>query len=466
MPAHRETVPRSGAFARVPRRPAQYCWSVNERTPTGHRDRRRPVSHATGDATSLESQAAASVDASGGPLAEPATPLTPRERFDELSIPVRARLEEPISRVTTMTKRTMELFPVRVWRYFLAQNGFILSSGMSYQALFGIFAAIYVVFAVFGIWLTANDDTMQAFATLLNTYAPGLIGENGIISTDELLQITTTSTSALGLTGGVALVGLAWTAIGWVTYTRIGVRSTFGLPKDERSYALLKARDLLAGLSFGLVLIVAAGLSVATTGFVQWLLELTGLDPDSSWSTFFVQTGAIIVVFVIDTVALGVLFRFLSGAAMPWRRLIIGSLLGSAALSVMQMLGGFLITFASTNPLLATFAVFIALLFWFRMTSIVILVAASWIAVEASDANESLRQLTPQQLEAERRAIEAQAAVTVARVRLREAEADAASANWLGGFKARRVVARAQLDLDEAQAAADRLPHPGRTLGV
>ncbi|ANJ27731.1 hypothetical protein ATC03_14440 [Agromyces aureus] len=396
-------------------------------------------------------------------------PLTARERFDELSSPLRDRFEEPISRVSRITNRTMELFPVRVWRYFLAQNGFILSSGMSYQALFGIFAAIYVVFAVFGIWITGNDETMTAFANLLNTYAPGLIGDSdstGIISTDELVAITTSSTSALGITGGVALLGLAWTAIGWVTYTRIGVRSTFGLPKDERSYLLLKARDLLAGLAFGIVLIVAAALSVATTGFMQWLMGLMGLDPNSSWTAFFVQVGAIAVVFVIDTVALAVLFRFLSGAAMPWRRMVIGSLLGSAALSVMQLLGGFLITFASSNPLLATFAVFIALLFWFRMTSIVILVAASWIAVEASDANESLRELTPAQLAAERRAIEAQAAVTVARVRLREAEAAVESANWIGGFKARRVAARAQLDLDEAQAKADQLPRPRRTIGV
>ncbi|GAA1942937.1 YihY/virulence factor BrkB family protein [Agromyces allii] len=435
---------------------------MNARTSNGRGAGRRSGRNAS-DAPAVDG--APSATSAAPPLEDP-TPLTARERFDELSSPIRDRFEEPINRVTRITTRTMELFPVRVWRYFLAQNGFILSSGMSYQALFGIFAAIYVAFAVFGIWLTGNPDTMKAFATLLNTYAPGLIGPDGIITPDDLVSITTSSTSALGITGGVALLGLAWTAIGWVTYTRIGVRAMFGLPKDERSYILLKARDLLAGLSFGLVLIFAAALSVVTTGFMQWLMGLIGLDPNSSWTAFFVQLGAIIVVFVIDTVALAVLFRFLSGAAMPWRRMVIGSLLGSAALSVAQLLGGFLITFASDNPLLATFAVFIALLFWFRITSIVILVAASWISVEAADSNESLRELTPEQLEAERRALEAQAAVTVARVRLREAEADAAAASWLSGFRARRAVSRAQLDLDEAEAAASRLVRPKRTFGA
>ncbi|GAA1515112.1 hypothetical protein GCM10009761_16510 [Agromyces terreus] len=390
---------------------------------------------------------------------EPAA-RTARERLTELSEPLRERFEEPINRFTTITNKTMALFPVRVWRYFLAQNGFILSSGMSYQALFGVFAAVYVVFAVFGIWFTNNEAAMTAFSTLVNTYAPGLIGDDGIITPQELTAIASTSTGTLSWTGVIALVGFIWTAIGWVTYTRIGVRSTFGLPKDSRSYALLKLRDFVAGLMFGAVLIVASALSVVTTGFLSWLVSLMGIDPDAGGAAASVQVGAVLVVFVIDTLALAVLFRYLSGAEMPWRRMVIGSVLGSAALSVMQLLGGVLITFASSNPLLATFAVFIALLFWFRMTSIVILVAASWIAVEAADSNETLLSLSPEQIEAERRRREAEAAVTVARVELRRARADAASAGWLGGFRARRRVAKAQLDLDEAEAAAARLGSP------
>ena len=56
----------------------------------------------------------------------------------------------------------MALFPVRVWRHFLVRNGFLLSAGMSYQALFAIFAAVYVVFAVAGIWLTGNEQALNA----------------------------------------------------------------------------------------------------------------------------------------------------------------------------------------------------------------------------------------------------------------------------------------------------------------
>ncbi|WP_136706668.1 YihY/virulence factor BrkB family protein [Agromyces sp. H66] len=367
---------------------------------------------------------------------------------------IRDRLEEPIERVTTLTNKTLALFPVRVWRHFLARNGFLLSAGMSYQALFAIFAAVYVVFAVAGIWLTGNERTLEAFVLLLNTYAPGLIGEHGVISTDELTAIASTSTSLFGWTGAVALAGLIWTAIAWITLSRMAVRSIFGLPKDNRAYLYLKARDLLAGLAFGTIILVATVLSVVATSFFGWLLNLIGLAGDRGWQAGLLQSGAVLVVFVIDTLALAVLFRFLSGAAMPWRRMWVGSLLGSAAISVLQFLSGFLVSETSSNPLLATFAVFIALLLWFRLTSIVMLVAASWIAVEAADNHETLRQVTSEQLIAEQRAKEQRALVTAAGVRVREARRELAEANWFGRPLARRHLARAEAELARAEASA------------
>jgi membrane protein len=378
---------------------------------------------------------------------------TARARFDAVSQPIRNRLEEPISKVSTLTNKTLALFPVRVWRHFLARNGFLLSAGMSYQALFAIFAAVYVVFAVAGIWLTGNPDTLEAFILLLNTYAPGLIGDDGIISQDALIDVATTSTSLFGWTGAVALAGLIWTAIAWITYARMAVRSIFGLPKDTRSYLLLKARDFLAGLAFGTIILIATVLSVVATTFFGWLLGLLGLSGDSGWSSGLLQSGALLVVFVIDTLALAVLFRFLSGAAMPWRWMWAGSLLGSAAISLLQFLGGFLLTGTGNNPLLATFAVFIGLLLWFRLTSIVMLVAASWIAVEAADAHATLRSVTPEQLVAEEREREQLALVTAARVRVREATSELATANWLERIPARRRLARAEDELARAEAS-------------
>lgn len=69
------------------------------------------------------------------------------------SATLRERFEEPIARATELTKKTLAWFPVRVWRHFLQHNGFLLAASISYQALFAIFAVIYVAFAAVGVWL-------------------------------------------------------------------------------------------------------------------------------------------------------------------------------------------------------------------------------------------------------------------------------------------------------------------------
>ena len=99
------------------------------------------------------------------------------------------------------------------------------------------------------------------------------MGDEGIISTDDLIAIATTSTSLFGWTGAVALVGLIWTAIGWITYSRIAVRSIFGLPKDTRAYALLKTRDSSVGLAFGTILILATILAVGDDVVLRLALD-------------------------------------------------------------------------------------------------------------------------------------------------------------------------------------------------
>jgi membrane protein len=385
-----------------------------------------------------------------------------RERFVER---FEDRFEDPITTVTTITKNTLALFPVRVWRHFLARNGFLLSSGMSYQAIFAIFAAVYVVFAVFGIWLTGQTQTMDALIDLINTYVPGLIGSDGVISREDLIEITQSNSSLFGWTGAVAVVGLVWTAIGWITYSRMAVRSMFGLPKDDRAYVLLKARDFLAALVFGAVLLAAAGLSVASTAAADHLLNLLGIDTAGGWASLVAGAVGLIAVFALDTAALAFMFLFLSGASVTLRMLWGGSLFGGVALVVLQVLGSQLLGGASRNPLLATFAVFIGLLLWFRITSLITLVAAAWIAVTAADRGTSLRRQSPEQREAEQRAAEQRALLIAARVRSRDARAEFESAPWWRRPAASMRLRAAERELAEIVAADARTQVTGDVRG-
>ena len=131
------------------------------------------------------------------------------------------RLDAAVERATALTQRTLGLFPVRVWRHFLQHNGFLLAAGVSYQALFAIFAAIYLAFAIAGLWLGGSTEAVDGMIDIINSYIPNLIqDEGGVFTPQQVQEIAASTTGLLSITGLIALGTVIWTAIGWVTFSR------------------------------------------------------------------------------------------------------------------------------------------------------------------------------------------------------------------------------------------------------
>jgi len=379
-----------------------------------------------------------------------------RERWEQTQTALRERFDAPINAATEITRKTLAWFPVRVWRHFLQHNGFLLAAGVSYQALFAFFAVIYVAFAIVGIWLGGSPEAVQSLIDVINGYIPGIIAPTGgLITNDQAMEIAMQSTGVLAITGLIALVTAMWTAIGFVTFTRRAVRDIFALPYDSRSYLILKARDLLAAVIFGVALLLGSAITVTGTYAVGLLFSLFGWSTSSGWYQLGISLASILVSLALFAAALASLFKFLSGTSLTWRRIWPGALLGGGAITVVQLGAGLLLRYTPSNPLLATFAIFIGLLLWFRAIGVIILVAASWIAVGAVDDDEPLRH----QSEAERLREEHQALLLAAQVRLRTARAAYDTAPWYRRLQARRAVRDAQQELAEVQAVT---PPPAR----
>jgi membrane protein len=83
---------------------------------------------------------------------------------------------------------------------------------------------------------------------------------------------------------------------------------------------------------------------------------------------------------VFDVLILMAIHRILAEVQVPKMRLLTGCALGAAALLGLKVLGAELLGSASTNPLLASFAVLIGLLIWFNFICRVLLLTAAWIA--------------------------------------------------------------------------------------
>ncbi|MEQ1736517.1 MAG: YhjD/YihY/BrkB family envelope integrity protein [Rhodoglobus sp.] len=280
-----------------------------------------------------------------------------------------------------------ELKPVRVLGWFLDRRGPLLASGLSYQAIFAVFGAVWVTFAVAGGIIASRPALQSALLDIVNTSVPGLIdvGDGGAIEPEHLFEAT-----VLGWTGVVAAGVLIFTALGWLASGRAAVRVMFDLPASPTNVLLLTLKDLGLAIGFGLALLFSAVVTVVATAFLANAFDLLGIRERSEPAQVAIRVAVLVIVLLLDTVVLATFYRVVSGIAIPIRLLAPGTLLAALGLGALKLLGTNLLGGATTNPLLASFAVIIGLLLWFNLVCQLIVIGAAWIAVSADDSEVEL----------------------------------------------------------------------------
>ncbi|HEX7834359.1 MAG TPA: YihY/virulence factor BrkB family protein [Pseudolysinimonas sp.] len=280
-----------------------------------------------------------------------------------------------------------KLKPTRVWLHYVARRGPLLAAGLSYQAIFSVFAAVWAGFSVTGLLLGRSPELRDGLLDRISGSIPGLFnrGTGGAINPDDLF-----SSSVVGWVGVLALIAALLTAIGWLASARDAVRDIAELAAPPTNFLLLRLRDLGLAIAFGVALILSAALTIGSTTALAWVLDGLGVDEYSMTATVAARVLGLALTFVFDVTVLAALYRVLAGVPIPPRPLWKGALLGGFALGVLKVLAGGLLTLTSTNPLLASFAVIVGLLIWFNLVCHVILIGAAWVVVSATDAGAPL----------------------------------------------------------------------------
>src|SRR5690625_2113632 len=129
-----------------------------------------------------------------------------------------------MSQLERLSKWLRQRKPVRVVQHYSQHNGPLLSAGLSFNALFATFAALWLGFSVGGLLLEAQPPLRDAVFQFINRAVPGLIdtGEGGTIPSEALLSVR-----VLGWSGAVALAGLLITTLGWLASSRVAIRTIF-----------------------------------------------------------------------------------------------------------------------------------------------------------------------------------------------------------------------------------------------
>jgi membrane protein len=315
--------------------------------------------------------------------------------------------------------------PARAVLSYLEHHGPMLADSITYRTLFSVFAGLFLGFAIGGIWLSGNPDAMEALVATIGAAIPGLLGDDGIIHPDDLVQPLT-----LSIAGVLALIGLVGAAIGAIGALRTAFRQLGDQPDDQTFFLWVLLRDFALAIGFGAALALAAAVTFFSTTALETLFGWLGVssrDPIYDGST---RAVSILVIFLIDTVVIAGMFRVLSGLRPSARTLWTGSLIGGIGLTALQLLSSLFVGGASNNPLLASFGSLIALLLWFNLSAQVILIAAAYIIAGVDEehdrvhARHSAPTIALRRLQrAERRATDAATELTAARaavVRVRQ----------------------------------------------
>jgi membrane protein len=292
-----------------------------------------------------------------------------------------------IERVQGLVALIQQLKPVRVFTHYAARRGPILAAGLAYQAIFSVFAALWAVFSAAGIVIGANPDLRDALLDVISTSVPGLLdrGDGGAVDPEDLFSAT-----VLGWIGALGIGVSLFTALAWLSSSRDAVRDIAELAAPPTNFLLLRLKDLGLAIVFGLALIVSAALSLGSISLLAWVLENLGVDERSVGATVAARILGLVLAFALDVCVLAGLYRILAGVPIPPRPLWQGAIIAAAALGVLKALGSVLLGGASSNPLIASFAVIIGLLIWFNFVCQVILAGAAWVVVSAKDAGVPL----------------------------------------------------------------------------
>ncbi|TFV82518.1 YihY/virulence factor BrkB family protein [Microbacterium sp. dk485] len=275
--------------------------------------------------------------------------------------------------VSRLTAWALARRPVRAFLLYSRHRGPMLADSVTYRTLFALFAGVLLGFSVAALWLAGNREAWNALVGALDAAVPGLVG---VIDLDAVRAPT-----GLTVAGIVSAIGLVGAAIGAVGSLRSALRSIAGVAVDDVLFIWVILRNLLLAIGIGLGLAAAAAATFLATAGLSVLTGWLGIPEGEPALGFVAWLVSALVVFVLDTLVVGVSFRLLSGIRARPRTLWLGAMLGGFGLTVLQQLSGLFVGGAAANPLLTTFASFIALLLWLNLSSQVILIAAAYIVM-------------------------------------------------------------------------------------
>jgi membrane protein len=264
--------------------------------------------------------------------------------------------------------------PWRAWKRYGNARGNILAAGVGYFAFFSIFPAVALAFTVFGFVLRTHPELLHSIADNLNANLPGFVMDAQ--HPKGLIPIQAPRAAALTITGVIAFVSLVLAGMGWLGAVREGIRAVFGVQGSAGNLVSTKLRDLGVLFTLGLGIALTAVLTGGVGAVASWAAGRIGM----SGRGWILMVAGLAVSVLADTGLMMLLLRVLSGVPAPWRDLSQGAVVGGVGFSLLKLSAATLLPRVTANPLFASIAIVVGLLFWLNLIARLTLIAAAWAA--------------------------------------------------------------------------------------
>lgn len=275
---------------------------------------------------------------------------------------------------------------MRMAARFTNRLGMQFAGAVTYFSVLAMVPILMFAFAIAGMTLTEFRpdmlDSLKESVLGLISGAPGEVTDtiSGII--DDALN----NWAGIGVLG---LIGLAYAGSGWIKNLKSAIRAQFRPMFDEaenksnivvetlKNIGTLILMLLAVGVTFG----IASAATAMTGTIIGWLglEDVTGIGVITRILSFLVSLLAGWLLFLF-------LYRVMPENRPPTRALLIGALIGSVILAVLQYFAGALVGSFLNNPAAALFGPIIVLLLFFNLFARIILMVGAWIATDNQPA--------------------------------------------------------------------------------
>lgn len=261
---------------------------------------------------------------------------------------------------------------MRMVEHFGAVKGNLQAGAVTYFGYLSFFPILAIGFAVVGFVAQAVPEAQDALVGAIQQVLPGMVSEQ---ERPGKLAISTIQAAAPGIVS-VGLPVMLYSGLGWLSAMREALLVVFEKPQREQpNFVVGKAKDLVALVVLGLVLILSVGISGALANLAAPVVEFFHLGPA-------LEPLVIAIAVLFGLLAYAVLFfaffALLGDPDEPRSALWQGAALGAVGFQLLTQLSSYLISSTAGQPAFQAFGISLILVVWINYFSRVVMYAAAW----------------------------------------------------------------------------------------